>query len=486
VIPAAAAGGYALIRICALRDADTVRVVLRCAESGFGVEHYGAVFGCADDAAFEPQPAPAAGQVGPVELPAASDAGIVDGAELYGQTCFASGQFRRIAILPEVTSRSCRALARADDDQPWFSDVSGAQTGLVLGSPGLADATLQMLQACVPHRRLLPAGCDSVMFSGRAAEGAVQIRAMAAGAASEPDQARREAPRATVTAAGIPGQRAPQAPETTPAALIPQQAASSEQTGKASSEPAGEAGTELAGVADPGGSVLDQAWDIEAVDTTGQPLVSWRGVRMRDAGPLPRAAAWPPALLSVYLERVSAELGLGPGLRVEVVCGQPEADGAPQAMAGGHATGMGQLIGFVLCVRAAGAAACGWSAAESGPVPSQQADHALAAARAQMFSRFLGEPRSTVSARVRAIAACLSMSGAPAGCPIVVRDIADDGWVLLSAAGADMVCTVVDVSGVPGPVAVALMTGKPRWERRGSGQPARPATHRPRQAEARS
>jgi hypothetical protein len=78
------------------------------------------------------------------------------------------------------------------------------------------------------------------------------------------------------------------------------------------------------------------------------------------------------------------------------------------------------------------------------------------------------------------------MSGAPAGCPIVVRDIADDGWVLLSAAGADMVCTVVDVSGVPGPVAVALMTGKPRWERRGSGQPARPATHRPRQAEARS
>src|ERR1035441_10901064 len=126
-----------------------------------------------------------------------------------------------------------------------------------------------MLQACVPHRRLLPAGCDSVMFSGRAAEGAVQIRAMEAGAASEPDQARREAPRATVTAAGIPGQRAPEAPETTPAALIPQQAASSEQTGKASSEPAGEAGTELAGGAHPRGGVLDPGWGIDAGDPNG-------------------------------------------------------------------------------------------------------------------------------------------------------------------------------------------------------------------------
>ena len=488
VIPAAAQAGQALVRICAQRDADTIQVVLRCAESGFGVEHYRAAFGCGEDVAREPQTAP--------EQSAASDAGAVDGAELYGPMCFASGRFRRIAILPEVTSRSCRAQARGDDDQPWFSTASEKDTSLVLGSPGLADATLHLLQACVPHRRLLPAGCESVTFSGRAAQGAVQIRAVPAEAGDQRDPAQRH-PGGAGTAFGITGQRpAAQAPWNA-AAAIPQQATSPERAGEADrgrpdDQPGPARPADSAAVAGPADSVLDQAWDIEAIDAAGWPLVIWRGVRMRDAGPLPRDGAWPPALLSIYLERVSAELGLGPDLQVEVAGGQPGAESAPQAAggpqtAGGpQAVGTGRLAGLTLRVRAAGAAACGWSATGSGQVPRQQVGRAQAEARAQMFSRFLGEPRDTVSARLQAITACLSMSGAPAACPIVVRDIAEDGWVLLSVAGADMVCTVVEISGVSGPVAVALMTGTPRWEPRTSRESAQPGGQRPRQASARS
>src|SRR5260370_39208994 len=108
----------------------------------------------------------------------ASHTGIVDGTELYGPICFQSGRFRRAALLPEVPSRSCRALVRGGDGQPWFGDTAdGTDAALTLGSPGLNDATWHVLQACVPHRRILPAGCEAVMFSGWEADGAVEIRA---------------------------------------------------------------------------------------------------------------------------------------------------------------------------------------------------------------------------------------------------------------------------------------------------------------------
>ena len=48
---------------------------------------------------------------------------------------------------------------------------------LVLGSPGLNDAAMHMLQACVPHRRMLPAGFGALTVSGAEVRGAVQVRA---------------------------------------------------------------------------------------------------------------------------------------------------------------------------------------------------------------------------------------------------------------------------------------------------------------------
>ena len=161
--------------------------------------------------------------------PTADATGLVDGAELYGPVCFQSGRFRRIAMLPEASSRSCRALARGADERPWFvapgqltlerlapgpltrdrlpprealagpaatpgwtrsgaaagqagsGGIGGGEQGggLLLGSPGVNDVVLQVLQACVPHRRVWLASCASVSFSGRLADGPVEVRAMA-------------------------------------------------------------------------------------------------------------------------------------------------------------------------------------------------------------------------------------------------------------------------------------------------------------------
>ncbi len=189
VIPPGPSGGQAVIRVCALRRGDSVEVVLRCDTDGFQVDHFRALFplpGTGRSAASPPaDPASTEirGTVNGAPAPrlthdGVAPAGAVDGTDLYGPICFQTGRFRRIASLPEVTSRSCRALVRGGDDQPWFGAVAGpVDAPLILGSPGLNDATLQVLQACLPHRRVLPAGCDSVIVSGQEVRGAVQVLA---------------------------------------------------------------------------------------------------------------------------------------------------------------------------------------------------------------------------------------------------------------------------------------------------------------------
>jgi 3-oxoacyl-(acyl-carrier-protein) synthase/NADP-dependent 3-hydroxy acid dehydrogenase YdfG len=417
VVPAGAPDSAVVIRICALRDRDSVTVALRCEDSGLAVDHFRAVFSAVDDDAEVAAPSLAAGLPELEEMPA-SHSGIVDGTELYGPICFQSGRLRRVALLPEVTSRSCRALVRGGDDQPWFGGGGGQPAAeLILGSPGLNDACWHVVQACVPHRRLLPAGCDSVTFSGIPAAGAVEVRAVEVIAA-----------------------------DGDAAALVPRQAP-------------------------PPGSDNVGAWDVEAVDGAGRPLAIWRGLRLADVGPLPRNAAWPPSLLAVYLERSMASLGLGRDLRVTVQCSQPDPAGQgqqpgaviPRQPSSAERELPDPLQGFTLSVRAASPAACGWASTEPGSVSPPGTGPSLAEAGRQLGSR-LREPTAVINARLAAIAACLSRSGTPASTPLVCEGsggVTRDDWVVLRAGAAGIGCTVVEVSGMTRAVAIAIMVGGP-------------------------
>ena len=95
---------------------------------------------------------------------------------------------------------------------------------LVLGSPGLNDAALQVAQACVPGRRLAPGGCDLLTVTGAEVPGAAELQAY----------------------------------------LI--------------SAPAGGAGAEGDG---------EYVWDIRGYDLRGQPVIAWIGLRMREAARRP-------------------------------------------------------------------------------------------------------------------------------------------------------------------------------------------------------
>jgi hypothetical protein len=235
---------------------------------------------------------------------------------LDGSVCFQAGRFRRIALLPEVTPRSGRAIARGSDEQPWFapgSDLTVAD--FLLGNPGLNDAVLQVLQACVPYRRVRPTGCDSVQFSGRAVTGATEIRAIAeptrrAGTvpeqpgppAAEQDQDMRQADSGAAPGAGRTPRRNGDLLAATPAPARRARHARTARGARGTTIPAGEPGPPAprrsarpAAQAGADGLARDgQLWSVEAVDASGQLLAVWRGIRIADAGPLPHSSPWPP------------------------------------------------------------------------------------------------------------------------------------------------------------------------------------------------
>jgi enediyne polyketide synthase len=526
VVPAT---GKAQLRICALRDGSTVTAVLRCADSSFTVDHARAEFTCAETAGLPPVATAGVTAQAVLSELTANPSGLVDGAEIYGPIAFQGGRFQRIALLSEVTTRSCRALARGADDQPWFEPGSPyADSQFVLGSPGLADATLQVLQACVPHRRLRTAGCSAVLSSGRQAQGAVEIRARvvqqntsgglvpaqapapaaeaaAADGATADDTTAvyRNATGADVggsdpaAAEGEAGQPGPgprprsrkarrlerqlhraqvSRPDRTPAAQsevivgVPVQATAPAQ--ERAARPGAARDSAAADGAVPGRAqrqqLADQRWDIEAVDADGELLIAWRGVELRDAGPLARNSAWPPSLLAVYLERSACDIGLDDSLKVVVDCGQPGAGEQPAGpeRAGTRAPsyqavarGAGPLAGFSLTLTAAVPVACAWATA----APGHRHDlppAAIAPVFAQLRDQ-LAEPAGILATRLHVIASCLTAAGLPAVNPgewAAGAAISGNGWVLMRTPTASVACAVVEVSGAPGPMAVAMLT----------------------------
>jgi enediyne polyketide synthase len=521
--------GETTIRICAQRDGDTITAAVRSSDSSYQLDHAVAVFRC-----DEPEEWAAAVPVSSPPRLAAATTGLVDGTELYGPVCFQSGRFRRIALLPEVTARSGRAIARGDDDQPWFASGIGlSDTGFLLGSPGLNDAMLQLLQACVPHRRVRLASCELVQFSGRDGSGPVEIRAVAepvrTTAAQQLARLADSADGVAVPAPVVPGQPgAPAAehdayedsrdagssapgsasraeladqPESAPARRARAQSARSRHA--AGWRPGGRqrrttlpavvdvvAASEPAAAPDQGRTSRhdlpadELQWTVQAANAVGQLIACWRGVRLGDAGPLPRNAAWPPALLAAFLERSAAELGLDEGLRVTVSCGQPtvpadaiprqsgrarhgpdggdvpvdERHGRPRRsrVSAASATKGGPLTGFTFAVQAPVSATCGWVTIDEAGRQHQPAT-ALAIAYGQLRAE-LAEPPPQLAGRLEAVRACLAAAGLHADSDLRVVETAGDGWVVLATRRARIACTVVELSGVAAPVAVALLT----------------------------
>jgi enediyne polyketide synthase len=367
IIPA---DGVRTIRISALHRGHAIETVLRSAETDYRIDHFRARFPLHS--------------VDPPAAPIVPDGGTPIGPDaLYGPLYFHTGRFRRVQTLSAPGARSCRAQILADTNGVWFPG-SGAEP--LLGNPGVNDATLHALQACVPHRRLLPVGCERLVITPYRSGGLLELRA-----------AERHAAHG------------------------------------------------------------EYVWDATALDSSGQPVIIWSGLRLRDVGPLPRPDPWPLALLPIYLERSVGALGLDPQLQVSVTDGRfPLAipGPAPDAVSRSH---LGELT---LSVAASGLVACDWETViERSPEEWRLLLGPELEALVAQIQAPCAEPESTVATRVWTALECLSKIGRAPSAPLVLGGVYDGGWALLRGGDCLIASTVVFVAGVAAPVSIAILTG---------------------------
>ena len=136
------------LRVAALRVADNrVEVTLRSDETGFQATHFSAVASVGD------APDRSAGTAAATQLELSAD-------EIYERLLFHQGRFRRVAGYAALSARSCVARVRPEPGARWFPRRS--EDALLLGDPGARDAALHALQACIPHRRVLPVAVERI------------------------------------------------------------------------------------------------------------------------------------------------------------------------------------------------------------------------------------------------------------------------------------------------------------------------------------
>ncbi len=432
------ADGSARIRVCALHYGDRVETVLRSAETRYGTEHLRAVFPVADP---PPGGAVSSGAVasGAVSSGAVYDGrargggpdhmstGIVDGTELYGSLCFQAGRFRRVAFLPELTSRSYRALVRGADDAPWFG-LGMAEQPLLLGSPGVNDAAIHAPQACVPHRRLRPTGCENMTVTGLTIDGAVEVRAHQRSATADEyvwdveavDRHGRHV--AVWTGLRLADTGPLSRTQPWPPAL-------------------------LAAYLERGAIALGLDPKLRVRVRAGHP-------RRLSCG------CWEQGMASGHSGHANGSGAASGG-----------GGGAGSGAGGGFLTsglffvGSGQaalarrshLDGLTLTVDTAGPAACDWEATGARRSESLPFAPDCRTVYDQLRDR-CGERPETVRSRIWTAAQCLRKAALPSGSPLAVGAFHDDGWVLLRAADSAIASAVVTVSGGTDAVAVAIMT----------------------------
>jgi enediyne polyketide synthase len=140
------------LRVAALaREDGSIDVVARSAETGFAVDHFRARYGGpADD-----RPSADAIRVGEL-IPAQS---------MYGPLFFHGPRFHRVRGYHGLSAYRCTAAITADHQARWFGGFLDQH--LELGDPGARDAFLHVLQACVPDRRVLPIGVETIAVYAR-------------------------------------------------------------------------------------------------------------------------------------------------------------------------------------------------------------------------------------------------------------------------------------------------------------------------------
>jgi enediyne polyketide synthase len=151
-------GRSTILRIAALvREPGRVEVAVRDESTGFQADHFRAVCRFAEPSGDGGESGarlePLTGiPVAPLDL---------NPGELYGGILFHAGRFRRLAGYRHLRATECLAGISPDGETAWFGRWLPGE--LLLGDPGARDAAIHGIQACIPHRTLLPTGVDRIV-----------------------------------------------------------------------------------------------------------------------------------------------------------------------------------------------------------------------------------------------------------------------------------------------------------------------------------
>ncbi|MEH1014695.1 SDR family NAD(P)-dependent oxidoreductase [Micromonospora sp. CPCC 206060] len=144
-VPERAARTLRCAALGAAHDPDEVEVVLRDDSDGFAGTRF--------QATVAPAPEP------PAPIGARTPVSAVDRPHpFYGPVLFHEGRFQRLTSYEWLSAFTVRAWVDSDPAARWFSEFHGQE--LLLGDPGVLDASIHVLLACVPHRRALPVAVE--------------------------------------------------------------------------------------------------------------------------------------------------------------------------------------------------------------------------------------------------------------------------------------------------------------------------------------
>lgn len=94
--------------------------------------------------------------------------------QIYGESLFHTGRFRRISEFARASARQSVSALGIASSAPWFARQFASR--LILGDPSTNDASIHAHQVCVPHRPLLPQSVKSISWSGDPSRKPVEIR----------------------------------------------------------------------------------------------------------------------------------------------------------------------------------------------------------------------------------------------------------------------------------------------------------------------
>jgi enediyne polyketide synthase len=150
----------AAIRVYATADTGgSVMVALRAEQTGFQIDHFRGKLRFKAAPLFDSVAAP----------PDCSSAPAMEAhSDLYGKILFQSGRFQRLLGYSCLSATCCRAhlksAAQEKSVHRWFGTYYPSL--LLLGDPGIRDAAIHAIQACIPHRTVLPTRVEEIrMYS---------------------------------------------------------------------------------------------------------------------------------------------------------------------------------------------------------------------------------------------------------------------------------------------------------------------------------